>query len=170
MTRYCTAIYPLWLTRRGTASLPGCIKVLPFNRPSGLPPLHPTTVTIMQNGTPLSGVSVRLLSKEPSEWPSAGTTDASGKAEIVTYGQFPGVPTGEYMVILSKTESVSKGDGQSGEGGSGGTTEIFSLIAVEHTKEGTSTLQITVNKGKNATTFDVGEPVRVLVDTISPGT
>ena len=142
----------------------------PSNRPDGLPPLHPTTVTIMQNGTPLSGVSVRLIAKEPSEWPSAGTTDASGKANIVTYGQFPGTPEGEYTIVLSKTESVSKGDGQSGEEGSGGITEIFSLIAVEHTKEGTSTLQITVNKGKNAETLEIGEPVRILVDTIKPGT
>ena len=144
----------------------------PSNRPDGMPPLHPTTITITQNGSPLAGVSVRLIAKEPNGWATAGTTDASGKAEIVTHGQFSGAPEGAYAIVLSKTEHVNKGGGgQSGEeGGSGGTTEVFSLIAVEHTKEETSTLQITVNKGKNAETFNVGEPVRILTDTIRPGT
>jgi len=146
--------------------LNGCA---PSNRPAGLPPLHPCTVTVTQNGTPLADVSVQLISKETEAWPTTGVTDASGNAVIVTYGRFHGTPVGEYTVVLSKTESVSTG-GQSGEETNSGTTEIFSLIAVEYTKAETSKLRMTVSVGKNAQSFDIGAPVRVLVDTIKPGT
>ena len=140
----------------------------PSNRPDGMPPLHPCTVTITQNGSPAADVSVRFVTKETSAWPVTGTTDASGKAAMVTYGQFKGAPLGEYTVVVSKTESESEG-GATNEYSSG-ITRIFSLIAVEHTQEETSKLQITVQKGSNAETFEVGEPVRILVDTIRPGT
>ena len=143
----------------------------PSNRPDGLPPLYPTTVTITQNGSPLADVSVGLISAEPSEWVVSGLTDTSGKASIVTHGQFSGAPAGEYTVVLSKTENVFDGE-RSSEGellrGSG-ITEIFSLISVDHTSTETSKFRMTVNKGNNAQTFEVGAPVRVHVSTIRPG-
>jgi len=142
----------------------GCQKSL---RPSGLPPLHPCTITVAQKGTPLADASVQLIAKEASIWPVTGMTDAVGKAVMVTYGQFKGAPLGEYTVVISKKETVDEGRGDDHQSG---VTSVFSLVAVEHTKPETSTLRITVQKGKNAETFDVGEPVRILVDTVRPGT
>ena len=139
----------------------------PSKRPDGLPPLYPCTVTITQNGTPAADVSVRFISKETSKWPVTGITDASGKAVMVTYGQFKGAPLGEYTVVVSKTESESV---TAASEYSSGITKIFSLIAVEHRQPETSQLQMTVQKGNNTETFDVGKPVRVLVDMIRPGT
>ena len=146
--------------------LVGCT---PSNRPAGLPPLHPCTITITQNGSPLADVSVWLVATEPSEWPSTGVTDASGQAMIVTFGQFRGAPIGEYAVVLSKT--VSEFNGTRGPDGEivSGKTEFFSLVAVEYTKSETSVLKMTVVKGNNVQTFEIGEPVRILVDTIRPG-
>ena len=160
MKRFCLLLFvsALFLSSSGCQ---------PANRPEGLPTLHPCTVTVTQNGAPVADVSVQLIAKEASNWPSGGITDAAGKAVIVTYGRFPGVPLGEYTVVLSKQESKSD---PSADEYTSGTTEIFSLIAVEHTKQETSALRLTVNKGKNAESFEVGAPVRVLVDTIQPGT
>ena len=152
-----------------------CVSVLllsfggcqPSKRPKGLPPLYPCTITVTQSGTPIADVSVQFIAKEESMWPVTGMTDAAGKAVMVTYGQFNGAPLGEYTVVVSKKETVDEGkrdDDQSG------ITKVFSLIALEHTQPDTSKLQITVQKSSNTETFDVGEPVRILIDTVRPGT
>ncbi|MDR1270516.1 MAG: hypothetical protein LBK82_13420 [Planctomycetaceae bacterium] len=136
-------------------------------RPAGLPPLHPCTITVTQNGVPVNDVSVQLLSKEESIWPVTGITDVSGNAVLVTYSRFQGVPIGDYTVVLSKrltetntsvNESVS------------GITQVYSVIDNKYTTAETSSLEISVKKGRNTMSFDIGSPVRVLVDTIRPGT
>jgi hypothetical protein len=142
----------------------------PSNRPAGLPKLHSCSITITQDGTPVKDVSVMLVPKFDCPWGVSGVTDASGTAKLVTYGQFPGAPEGAFTVVLSKTESVFKGEQKAGEEFPTGTTEIFSLIDVEHTKSETSKLEITIEAKSNTASFDVGKPVRVLVDTVRPGT
>lgn len=139
----------------------------PSNRPPGLPKLYPASITLTQGGKPISDVSIQLIPKVESIWPVSGTTDANGTAMLVTYGQFPGAPEGSYTVAVSKT--TIKSDKPQDEYTSG-ITEIFSLIEVEHTKPETSKLEMTVEKKPNSKTFELGEPVHILVDTIRPGT
>ncbi|MDR0337995.1 MAG: carboxypeptidase-like regulatory domain-containing protein [Planctomycetaceae bacterium] len=136
-------------------------------RPAGLPVLHPCAITVTQNGEPVADVSVQLVSKEESVWSVTGTTDTSGNAVLVTFGQFRGAPVGDYKVVLSKrlmetntsaSEYVSD------------ITQVYSLIDVKYTDSETSPLEMSVEKGRNAMSFEIGSPVRVLVDTIRPGT
>jgi len=140
----------------------------PSNRPPGLPDLHPASITITQEGKPASDVSIRLVPKIPSEWSVSSTTNASGTAKLVTYGQFDGAPAGEYTVVLSKrvTEEIAAARDEY----SSASADIYELIAAEYTKPETSTLEITIEKKRNTQTFEIGAPVRVLVDTIRPGT
>jgi hypothetical protein len=136
-------------------------------RPKGLPNLHPCTITVTQNGSPVTDVSVQLVSKEESIWPVTGTTDTSGNAVLVTYGQFRGAPVGDYIVVLSKRLTETKTPANEYVSG---TTEVYSLIDVKYTESETSPLEMSVKKGRNTMSFEIGSPVRVLVDTIRPGT
>ena len=101
----------------------------PSNRPPGLPRLYPATITITQKGKPLSDVSIRLVPETPSEWSVSGTTNASGTAKLVTYGQFDGVPEGSYTVVLSKVvrEKVSPARNEN----SSASWDVYELIGVE---------------------------------------
>jgi len=116
----------------------------------------------------VSDVSIRLVPKIASEWPVSSITNADGKANLVTYGQFAGAPAGEYTVVLSKT--VSEEVEPAKDEYTSGVTKIYSLIDEKYTKPETSTLEITIEKKRSSQTFDAGKPVRVLVDTIRPGT
>ncbi|MDR0611864.1 MAG: Ig-like domain-containing protein [Planctomycetaceae bacterium] len=144
--------------------LSGCHQSL---RPKGLPPLHPCTITVTQNGNPVADVSVQLVSKEESVWPVTGTTDTSGNAVLVTYGQFQGAPVGDYLVVLSKRLTEPKTPVNEYVSG---VTEVYSLIDTQYTQPETSPLEMSVKKGRNTMSFEIGSPVRVLVDTIRPGT
>ncbi|MDR0335596.1 MAG: hypothetical protein LBI18_00730 [Planctomycetaceae bacterium] len=136
-------------------------------RPAGLPPLHPCTITVTQNGEPIADVSVQLVSKEESVWSVTGITDTSGNAILVTFGQFRGAPVGDYKVVLSKR--LTETNTPASEYVSG-ITQVYSLIDVKYTDSETSPLEMSVKKGRNAMSFEIGSPVRVLVDTIRPGT
>ena len=87
------------------SSLSGCDKP----RPDGMPDLVGCTITLnYSDGKPAQDVTVVLtpVSQGLDKWPSAGKTDASGKAKIVTYGQYPGAPEGEYKIVLKKVETA----------------------------------------------------------------
>lgn len=70
-------------------------------KPEGLPALYPCKIKVVQEGAPLSGVSIFLKSSE-SKFPSTGTTDSGGTAEIFTMGKYSGVPEGEFIITLEK--------------------------------------------------------------------
>jgi hypothetical protein len=136
-------------------------------RPEGLPPLYSSVVTIIQNNVPVADVSVQLISKKESVWTVTGITDASGKAVLVTHSRFSGVPAGDYIVVLSKRlseQNISANQSDSG------ITKIYSLIDSQYTTPETSSLEMSIKKGHNVMSFEVGLPVRILVDTIRPGT
>jgi hypothetical protein len=144
--------------------LSGCSQ---SQRPAGLPSLHPCTITVTQNGIPVADVSVQLIAKEESVWPVTGITDTSGNAVLVTYSRFQGVPVGDYIVVLSKR--LAETDTPANEYVSG-ITQVYSLIDIKYTESATSPLEMSVKKGRNSMSFEIGSPVRVLVDTIRPGT
>lgn len=73
------------------------------SRPEGLPDLYPLSVKILQDGAPLEGASVTLVSGDAAlmRWPCGGLTDAQGIAVINTYG-FDGAPAGNFKVTVAK--------------------------------------------------------------------
>jgi len=79
--------------------LPGCNNK---KRPDGFPQLYPCEITVLQEGTPLSGATVMLLSEGGSvPWTVGGGTNDSGVARIFTHGEFAGAPLGQFQVWVS---------------------------------------------------------------------
>ena len=74
------------------------------NRPPGLPPLHPVTLTFLLEDQPLDNALVILYPENEAfaNWTVGSYTDTSGKAIIVTHGQFRGAPAGKFKVCVSK--------------------------------------------------------------------
>jgi hypothetical protein len=71
------------------------------DRPADLPPLVKCAVQVMQDGAPLQGAQVLLISAT-SKWSVGGMTDETGVAEMFTHGKFAGAPAGEYKVTVVK--------------------------------------------------------------------
>jgi hypothetical protein len=135
----------------------GCSRQL---KPEGLPDLVPFELTLTQGENPVQGVSVEFKSPDVP-WPISGMTDANGKAKMVTYGQFSGVPIGSYKVTATQreTEIVPMP----------GNTKlkkmtVYSLIEPALEKQDKTPLELTVEKGKKTATFDIGDAVRIVVD------
>jgi len=132
------------------------------SRPGDLPKLHLVKITFTQDGTPLQGANVTLLSTTTQTYGSAsGTTDASGVVVPGTYG-FDGVPEGEYIVSVSKT--VIEGGTERMDGNVRLTVggNVYQFVHADYLDAGQSPLRITVS-GPMSQTFDVGAPVRVFV-------
>ncbi|MDR1271034.1 MAG: hypothetical protein LBK82_16085 [Planctomycetaceae bacterium] len=132
-------------------------------QPDGLPELVPFRLSLTQNGQPLSGASVLLFSPD-IPWTVTGTTDTKGTAPIVTYGKFFGSPQGKFKVVVIKNDVV----GNLQEENRTTPILIYSLVDPSLRNQNTTTLEVTVEKGKKSATLDVGKPVRVLIDTIQP--
>ncbi len=73
------------------------------SRPDGLPDLYPISIKILQEGAPLEGASVTLVSGDAAlmKWPTGGVTNAEGIAVMNTYG-FEGAPAGNFKVTVAK--------------------------------------------------------------------
>lgn len=146
-------------------SLVGCGGV---KKPAGMPALHPTTLTLTQEGTPLAGATVTLVSqnKAVSQWQSGGATDAKGVIRIKTSG-FDGAPEGTFKVVVTKTETegtatVTQSSDEAGAkpSVSGGGQKSYEVVEKEYRSAVTTKLTLEVKAGKNAETFDVGKAVR----------
>ncbi|MDD3589427.1 MAG: carboxypeptidase regulatory-like domain-containing protein [Thermoguttaceae bacterium] len=143
--------------------------------PDGMPDLQPTTLTVIQGGSPLADATVNLKSLDPSTaWTCGGVTDAKGVATLVTHGQYKGAPVGKYKVSVSKT--VGEGtppppspiDEESARKykeyqDSGATYEEFDVVDTKFSIIETTPLEVEVVKGKNDLAVDVGEAVRIPV-------
>ncbi len=146
----------------------GCSKP----RPDGMPPLVDCTIVLKySDGKPAEGVTVvlRPVSQGLEKWSSAGKTDSSGKAKIVTYGQYPGAPEGEYKVVLNKVEIVGEANSEDGTAVQTEPIEYYSLVETDYTTEEKTPLSLTVGKKSVSETFDVGKETRELVDRFVPG-
>ncbi len=146
-------------------------------KPDGMPDLEQVALTVIQDGKPLDGATVNLKSTDPgNKWTSGGRTDATGVANLVTHGQYKGVPVGKYKVAVSKT--VGEGtppppspiDEESARKykeyvDSGATYEEFSVVDSKFGIIETTTLEIEVVKGKNDLSVDVGPAVREKINT-----
>ena len=87
--------------------------VLPFagcgggeQLPPGMPRLYRAVLTVTQDGAPLAGADVILVSLDPSvNFPASGVTDQNGVLRLRTLGRYDGVPLGRYRVGVQKMES-----------------------------------------------------------------
>lgn len=132
-------------------------------RPSNMPQLYPCIITITQEEKPVEGVEISLDSQgETPVWPVSGKTDASGQARLVTLGKYPGIPSGQYKVIVQKMEI----EGHFGAEGVSPTRYIktFSLINPEYIESQKTPLTLNMPSKKYATSFELGKQTRVLIE------
>ena len=143
--------------------LSGCSTQL---KPDGLPKLHPTVLTLTQDGTPLAGASVSLFAEnEPATWTIGGTTDESGNVTLMTHGKFPGVPAGKYKVCVFKLEMVfPPGATNTDENAAPVRPEEYDLVDVKLKSPVTTTLTLEIVPGKNHLPLDVGKPIRLKME------
>ena len=136
-------------------------------RPADLPQLHLTSITFTQEDQPLSGAEIIFFSKDNScRWAVAGTTDSNGTAVLHTHGRFIGAPEGTFVITVSKTET------ENSEQGEVQTKPIlvYTLVNKKYCSQATSPLEIKIEKGKNAKTFDLGKAEKTLLEKIDPPT
>ena len=141
-------------------------------RPDGFPDLFPCVLKITQEEKPLEGAMVRLIGESgSSEWIISGRTDANGAAKIFTHADFAGAPEGTFKVCISKNEAesskyVEPADNMSQEWKewrvktSEEKLATYRYVKSEYENPRQTPHSITITKGKNEATFDVGEPIK----------
>jgi hypothetical protein len=133
-------------------------------RPSDLPPLYPCAVVITQDGSPLAGATVSLMSPDgaKAKYQPSAVTDISGKATFSTYG-FNGVPVGRYKVCVRKTliEDVIQSVDDYGETVNTAGSE-YRTVDPEYSEADTTPHEIEVTSKKVPPySFDVGKAVKI---------
>lgn len=145
--------------------------------PKGMPKLTSLSIKISYTGgKPVDGATIMMVAENPAEtggrWTVTGITDGQGIAEMVTLGQYKGVPAGKYVVIVSKI--ISEGEPQPGpasddEGAkaleewkkSKNKEKRFSLIEEKFgTKAGGLTANVVAGQA-GSLEFEVGKEIRV---------
>lgn len=138
-------------------------------QPAGMPALYTTTITFTQEGRPLDGAGVRLVSLDTSNrWVSGGLTNGQGVLTVKTQGKYPGAPLGTFKVCISKTITEG-GDGLSemerAERGivvkPSSRPKSWHLVPLEYDKSEETPWQIEIKKGKNSYQFDIPKSVKI---------
>ena len=145
-------------------------------RPADLPKLYPCTITVVQDGKPLSDGLVTLFSAAPEfKWAVFAQLDSSGTGTVFTQGLYPGAPEGEYKVVVSKQDFVEEPvgptriDGDSGREITSTISTVYTLVGKDYTSKETTPLTLTVSsKGDNKQQFDCGKPVREFLHRVTP--
>lgn len=149
--------------------LSGCSRQ---ERPDGLPTLYPCTITVTQGGQPLEGALVRLVPESGSSgWTIGGKTKENGTAKIITHTDFAGAPAGVFKVLISKVEKAPSKYEQPKDihsqewkewfgKSSNEVLPTFRYVKAEFGDITKTPNSITIEKGKNNATFDVGEPIK----------
>lgn len=75
----------------------------------GVPDRVSATGTVKIDGKPVEGLQIRFMPK-PSGRPCVGETDASGYYNMVYRADAPGVPPGEYSVVIQEPGLSSEND------------------------------------------------------------
>ena len=136
-------------------------------RPNNLPKLYPCSITITQDGQPASDVLVSLYDQS-GQWAISGKTGEDGIAQIKTHGQFSGAPSGEYVVLLDKSETEGGRD-FAATGGSSDEIRVYSYVDPQYRMQETSPLKISVTGKSTNETFEIGPAERVLIMQLKPG-
>jgi len=134
-------------------------------KPDGMPPLHPLTITVTQEGKPLAEASVSLhpIGGEHS-WSSGGLTQSDGSLVIYTYGKYAGAPAGKFKVTVDcvtsdppapKNVTMEELDAHNKK------HPAFRIVPLQYTEKGKTPLEIEVVKGANKITLDIPEKVKL---------
>jgi len=142
--------------------------------PDGMPKPQPTSITILQGGSPLPGASIALIPVDSSnQWHAGANTNEKGVAEILTRGQYKGVVPGKYTVVITKRETEEsaltapdpntdpQGYAKYMQESSQEKLATYDLVDLKFSATA-SQEQIEIVPGKNEKTIDVGEAVRIL--------
>ncbi len=133
--------------------------------PNGMPDLQPLVLTVTQQGAPLEGATVQLISADPSisRWASGGVTNSEGQVNLKTLGQYEGVVPGTYKVTVYKMafdgdSTPAMADSPS----SGGSTKAFLVVDPKYQAETTTPVKIEVAKGIDTLpAIDIGAAVKI---------
>ena len=142
-----------------------------------MPKLQPTTIIITQEGAPCAEANVQLIKKDDLnyKWLAGGTTDASGRCVIKTLGKFVGAPEGDFSVVVYKTirtesetrknvpQPTDPAEAQAWVAKVAEEEKETDEIDPKYKKFNTTDLTISIVKGKNEQTFDVGPKVSIEV-------
>jgi hypothetical protein len=151
----------------GLLILAGCSS----SRPSDLPKLSDVTITITQEGKPLSGAMIALVDAAQTNtttYSAGGTTDANGACQLYTHGQYKGAPHGKFKVRVSRIETIPKPSPRPKsaaefEAASKRQREDppknYQFVEKIYTDAKTTPLEIEIN-GSTTKTFDVGKAVK----------
>ncbi len=128
-----------------------------------MPNLSPCVVTVTSDGQPLQDAIVSFYTTDPKfRWVPGATTDAAGKAVMVTHGQYFGAVDGDYTITVQKTERESFDTQNPPQ-----TIKVYTLIDPKFADATTSPLKIKV-AGKTNETVDVGKQIKEVLRTESP--
>ena len=131
--------------------------------PDGMPKLSPCTVTVQSEGQPLQGAEVAFHhSDQDFRWNPGATTDAAGKAAMVTHGQYFGVVDGDYVVTVSKIEREPFDQERPPK-----EVKVYTFIDPKFCDPKTSPLKISV-AGKTTQSVDVGKEIKEVLRMESP--
>jgi hypothetical protein len=141
-----------------TMLIAGCGEKLP----DGMPKPVPCEIIVTQDGTPLEGALVSLQPSGDGKWSSVGKTNATGKAAVFTLDRYKGAVPGKYKVVVSKTETESRGPVSSDDVAAGRSTSLasFDLVEEKYGNPITTPLEIEVVKGTVGYPVDAGKAVR----------
>lgn len=126
-------------------------------KPDGMPDLNDVTIVLTQEGTPVEGATVTCVPVDASmkQWACGGTTDEKGTLVVMTRGSYKGAPEGEYKVTVSKSLAENMPQSESDPPG-----EFYRLVDKKYETTTTSDLTMTVVKGKNEFSFDLGPAIK----------
>ena len=140
-------------------------------RPANMPVLHPCTITITQGSSPLvdAVVSLAPVGGGLPQWDSSARTNSSGVATIMTHAKFPGAPAGAFKVLVTKemqsppTLPMPPKEADYGEfvayNAHVSTQPWVRYVEKKYGNANETLHSITITKGKNTATFDVGEAI-----------
>lgn len=122
-------------------------------RPSDMPRLYPCELTVTSESVPFADAMIGFYSTDPEfKWGIGAITGADGKARMVTHGQYFGVPEGDYVVTVMKTEREEFDPEKPPR-----TVKVFTYTAPEYTERSTTPLKISIGKGKKVETLEIGK-------------
>ena len=132
-----------------------------------MPKLVKVSLTIKQEGKPLSGATVALYSENPSfQWTIGGTTDGNGVVVLKTHGSYTGVPEGKYKICVHKF--VREGELQTLANPGAPPPKDYNTVESRYGQQNDTPLSIEIKAGGKYEPVDAGQAVKELLK--APGT
>ena len=131
------------------------------------PPTYGVTGTVTLDGNPVEGATVTFVPGQTGD-PAVGTTDASGKYSLKSFGSEDGATPGEYQVTVTKFDFAEAGGGSGGNdaempddyggaaaGGEGADDSGKNALPAKYAIAAESGLSATVTEDASQNVFDL---------------